>query len=183
MLVFSEASAQGRTDGKETGIWGLVLLYLVLCAVGLVGIMLRQERVQLHIRAIRNDGRVLFWRGFAITLIAFLLVLFLVALGESVKRAGDERMAGLAGLAALMVALTYLVMVLLSFGSIVAVIGDSVAHLFGWRDLAVGWCVLLGSAVAMLVVWIPVFGWALGIYWLSLGVGGLWSRATQLEGE
>jgi len=85
-------------------------------------------------------------------------------------------MGGCAGLIALTSDLAYLLLVLQGFGRVAVVLGDAAAQLFGWRDLAPGWCVFLGSATALLVSWIPVFGWALGIYWLSLCVGGLWSR-------
>jgi hypothetical protein len=58
-------------------------------------------------------------------------------------------------------------------GSVAVVVGDRVAQLFGWRDLAAGWCIMLGIATMLLIVWIPVFGWALGIYWLALMVAGV----------
>jgi hypothetical protein len=32
---------------------------------------------------------------------------------------------------------------------------------------------MLGIATMLLIVWIPVFGWALGIYWLALMVVGV----------
>lgn len=180
-LLLTGALAQGQARSAP-GVLGPLLLYLALVAVGLVGLMLRRERAQAHIRAIRLDGRAVFWRGFAITVVASLLVVLFGVLSDSLRKAGDERTAGFVGLVALLIALAYLLLTLLGFGSIATVVGDSVAQLFGWRDLAAGWCVLLGSAVMLLVIWIPLFGWALGIYWLSLCVGGLWSRVEAGEG-
>lgn len=177
-LLLTGALAQGQARA-DAGALGAVLFYLSLAAVGLVGLIMRRERAQAHIRAIRMDGRTVFWRGFAVTIAALLLALLFGALSDSLRKAGDERTAGLVGLVALLIALAYLLLVLLGFGSVATVIGDSAAQLFGWRDLAPGWCVLLGSAIILLTVWIPLFGWALGIYWLSLCVGGLWSHVEE----
>jgi hypothetical protein len=42
---------------------------------------------------------------------------------------------------------------------------------------------MLGIATMLLIVWIPVFGWALGIYWLALMVAGVSvGGSTQIEG-
>ncbi|MEN3001892.1 MAG: hypothetical protein ABDI19_08640 [Armatimonadota bacterium] len=173
------AQAPQRADADALG---LLLLYLVLVAVSLVGLILRREQAQAHIRAVRERSRVLFWRGFALTLAAVALTVLLGSLSDSLRKAGDERTAGVAGLIAALVALAYLLLVLLGFGSVVVVLGDAAAQLFGWRDLGAGWCAMLGSALFLLVVWIPVFGWALGIYWLSLMTGGLWERHIPQEG-
>ncbi len=176
LFVLASASAQEQTR-PDAGALGLFLLYLALVAVGLMGLILRQERAQTHIRAIRTGGRAVFWRGFAITLVALLLVLLLGALSESLKKAGDEPASKIVGLIALLIILAYSLMVLLGFGSVAVVVGNATAQLFGWRDVSAGWCVVLGSAAVLLVIWIPVFGWALGVYWFSLCVGGLWSRS------
>ncbi len=163
---------------KSDADWiGLVVLYLSLVAVALVSLMLRGARAQAHIRAIREQGRTLFWRGFAVTITAALLILLLGALNESLKKAGDTRASQLVGLIAAVIVLAYLLLALLGFGSVAVVVGDSVAQLFGWRDLSAGWCSVLGCAIIPLVVWIPLFGWALGVYWLSLAIGGLWSQS------
>ncbi|GBC91747.1 hypothetical protein HRbin15_00206 [bacterium HR15] len=180
LLTDAIAQEQARADASALGPF---LLYLTLAAIGLVGLILRRERAQAHIRAIREGERALFWRGLAITAVALLLTILFGALGDSLKKAGDERTAGFAGLIALTIALAYLLLALLGFGSVAAVLGDAAAQLFGWRDLSMGWCVLLGSALFLLVVWIPVFGWALGVYWLALGIGGLWGRSEAKEAE
>ncbi len=154
----------------EAGVMGLVLLYLALVAVGLMGLALRPTQTQSHIRAIREDANRLFWRGMGITAVFALGVLLAGALSASLKRAGDEQSAQLAGLFVLLFLTGYGILVLLGLGGVAVVVGDRVAQLFGWRDLPAGWCIMLGIATMLLVVWIPVFGWALGIYWLALMV-------------
>ncbi|MCS7065829.1 MAG: hypothetical protein NZL85_06075 [Fimbriimonadales bacterium] len=180
LLVVADAPAQGQV-GSNGGVLGLILLYLALAAVGLVGLILRREGAQAHIRAIREQGQAVFWRGFGTGFIMLILFLAFVALGESIKEARGEAAATPARLMAAAVALSYLVIALFGFGSVAVVVGDSAAQLFGWRDLSAGWCILLGSAIMVLVVWIPLFGWVLGVYWLSLCVGGLWRYAAAGE--
>jgi hypothetical protein len=174
------AQAQAQAEGEVVG---LVLLYLVLVAVGLIGLALRPTRTQSHIRAIREGANRLFWRGLGITVPALLIVLVMGALSESLKRAGETQGAQIAGLVALLVLIAYGILALLGLGSVAVVVGDRVAQLFGWRDLAAGWCIMLGVATILLIVWIPVFGWALGIYWLALMVAGISLRGSpEIEG-
>ncbi len=163
------AQAQPQAEGE---VIGLVLLYLVLVAVGLIGLALRPTQTQSHIRAIRERAMGLFWRGLGITVPTLLVVVMMGALSESLKRAGEVQGAQIAGLVVLLVLIAYGVLALLGLGSVAVVVGDRVAQLFGWRDLPAGWCIMLGIATMLLVVWIPVFGWALGIYWLALMVAG-----------
>jgi hypothetical protein len=164
------AQARPQADGEVVG---LVLLYLVLVAVGLIGLVLAPARTQLHIRAIRERASQLFWRGIGITVPTLLIALLMGALSESLKRAGETQGAQIAGLVALLLLIAYGILALLGLGGVAVAVGDRVAQLFGWRELAAGWCVLLGIATMLLVVWIPVFGWALGIYWLALMVAGV----------
>jgi hypothetical protein len=164
------AQEQPRADA---GVMGLVLLYLALVAVGLMGLALSPAHTQSHIRALRERASQLFWQGLGITAVFLVAVLLAGALSESLKRAGDTQGAQLAGLFALLFLIGYGILALLGLGSVAVVVGDRVAQLFGWRDLAAGWCIMLGIATMLLIVWIPVFGWALGIYWLALMVAGV----------
>jgi hypothetical protein len=164
------AQEQPRADA---GVTGLVLLYLALVAVGLMGLALSPAHTQSHIRALRERASQLFWQGLGITAVFLMAVLLAGALSESLKRAGDTQGAQLAGLFVLLFLIGYGILALLGLGSVAVVVGDRVAQLFGWRDLAAGWCIMLGIATMLLIVWIPVFGWALGIYWLALMVAGV----------
>jgi hypothetical protein len=164
------AQEQPRADA---GVMGLVLLYLALVAVGLMGLALSPAHTQSHIRALRERASQLFWQGLGITAVFLMAVLLAGALSESLKRAGDTQGAQLAGLFVLLFLIGYGILALLGLGSVAVVVGERVAQLFGWRDLAAGWCIMLGIATMLLIVWIPVFGWALGIYWLALMVAGV----------
>jgi len=69
--------------------------------------------------------------------------------------------------------------VLVGYGATAWRVGERVLQLFGVAEPHPGWCILTASLLIPAVVWIPVFGWALGLYWLATTIGAVVHRLLE----
>ncbi len=167
------AHAQGQAGALE-GLVGILLLYLVMVGVALVGITLFANITRQCMQGITRAHRSTVLRGALVSLIVGLVV---ALLGLASRNLQDKNFVNL--LTALLL-LGFSLIVLLGFGAVVWHLGTVVLSAFGKSGVAPGWAVMMGVAVLLSVVWIPLFGWALGLYWLFQAVGG---AITPLFGE
>ncbi len=160
--------------GALEGLVGILLLYLVMVGVALVGITLFASIARQCMQGITRAHRSTVLRGALVSLVVGLVV---VLLGLASRNLQDKDFVNL--LIALLL-LGFSLIVLLGFGAVVWHLGTVVLSAFGKSGVAPGWAVMMGVAVLLSVVWIPLFGWALGLYWLFQAVGG---AITPLFGE
>lgn len=151
------------------GLLGLLFLYLALAGVGIVDIALFRGLTADYITQFRRDERGALARGVLTVLGAFLLIVLLLAIAQNSPSESPTRggMQLLSALVLLMLALAFL----LGYGATAWRLGERVLTTFGVAEPNPGWCVLVASLLILAVVWIPVFGWALGLYWIMLTVG------------
>jgi len=159
------------------GLIGLLLLCVTLTAVGLVDVALFRGLTADYITLFRRDERGVGIRG-ALTLAGAALLAFV--LGAAAQNYPEDAPArsGLLLLIALMGLLLGLAF-LVGYGATAWRVGERVLHLFGATTPHPGWCVLTASLLIPSVVWIPVFGWALGLYWLATTVGAVVHRLLE----
>ncbi len=156
------------------------ILFLLASTVGLLGFVLFPHRTSQHLQSLQSQLSKVFLYGILLTVGASLLTLLLGSLEKAI-RSGGQQGAEIVGLLIALLVLGFLGLVLVGYGAVAWHLGERVGRAFGWYELTPGACILLGSAVIWAVVWIPVFGWALGVYWLSLAVGGLVARPVPSE--
>lgn len=161
--------ALAQEEPVGTGIAGVLLIYLALSGVGLVAISLFSNLSRQCLQGITRAHRTVVIRGALITL-GFALVIAL--LGLLSERVGNNQAVNLA-IALLL--LGFVLLVLLGFGAVMWNLGTLVLSVFARPEVAPGWAVLVGTALFIAVVWIPLFGWALGLYWVFQAVGGILS--------
>ncbi|GBC89486.1 MAG: hypothetical protein N2045_02060 [Fimbriimonadales bacterium] len=149
------------------GLAGILLLYLALVGVGVLSVTLWGELTRGYVQNLRQRGASVFWRGIIATALLTLLIAVLIQVVKQV--ANKQPIELLMGLLLLAYALTALV----GFGATLWHLGERTALAFGKAELAPGWAIMLGVALVLSVVWIPVFGWALGVYWLAQSVGNV----------
>ncbi|MFQ3611280.1 MAG: hypothetical protein SNJ72_07275 [Fimbriimonadales bacterium] len=149
------------------GIAGAILLYLTLSGVGLLGITLFGNLARRCLQGITRAPRTVVIRGGLITLGFALVVLMLGLLSENVQAKEPVQ------LVIVLLLMGFALLVLLGFGAVVWNLGTLVLTVFGRTEVMPGWAVLVGTAILLAVVWIPLFGWALGLYWLFQAVGGV----------
>lgn len=156
------------------GLLGVLFLYLALAGVGIVDVALFRGLTADYITQFRRDERGALARGLLTLLGALILVLLLNAVAQgsppdSPARGGIQL---LSVLVLLMLALAFL----LGYGATTWRLGERVLTAFGVAEPNPGWCVLVASLLILSVVWIPVFGWALGLYWTMLTIGVVMQR-------
>ncbi|MCX7924641.1 MAG: hypothetical protein N2554_02380 [Fimbriimonadales bacterium] len=156
------------------GILGIPFLYLALAGVGLVDVALFRGLTASYMTQFRRDERGVLARGLLTVLGAFLLFLLLNAIAQNSPPESPTRggMQLLSVLVALLLALAFLI----GYGALAWRLGERVLFAFGVAEPHPGWCVLVTSLLILSVVWIPVFGWALGLYWAMLTVGVVMQR-------
>jgi len=156
------------------GLLGLLFLYLALAGVGIVDIALFRGLTADYITQFRRDERGALVRGVLTVLGAFLLIVLLLAIAQNSPSESPTRggMQLLSVLMLLMLALAFL----LGYGATAWRLGERVLTTFGVAEPNPGWCVIIASLLILSVVWIPVFGWALGLYWIMLTVGVVMQR-------
>ncbi len=156
------------------GLLGLLFLYLALAGVGIVDIALFRGLTADYITQFRRDERGALARGVLTVLGAFLLIVLLLAIAQNSPSESPTRggMQLLSVLMLLMLALAFL----LGYGATAWRLGERVLTTFGVAEPNPGWCVIIASLLILSVVWIPVFGWALGLYWIMLTVGVVMQR-------
>ncbi len=149
------------------GLAGILVLYLALVGVGVLSVTLWGDLTRGYVQNLRQRSISVFWRGIIATA---LLTLLIAVLAQVVKQAANEQPIQL--LMALLL-LAYGLTALVGLGATLWHLGERVALAFGKAELAPGWAIMLGVALVLSVVWIPVFGWALGVYWLAQSVGNV----------
>lgn len=156
------------------GILGVPFLYLALAGVGIVDVALFRSLTADYLTLFRRNERGVLARGLLTVLGTVLLILLLDAIAR-----GSPPDAPVRGGMLLLMALTLLLFALaflLGYGALAWRLGERVLVTFGVAAPSPGWCVLVASLLILAVVWIPVFGWALGLYWLMLAVGVVMQR-------
>jgi len=159
------------------GLVGLLFLSLALTAVGLVDVALFRGLTADYLTLFRHSPRRAGTRGALV--IGGVAVLSLV-LGAAAQNYPQESPAqgGLLLLIALFALLLGLAL-LVGYGATAWHLGERVLQAFGVAEPHPGWCILTASLLIPSVVWIPVFGWALGLYWLATTVGAVTYRLLE----
>ncbi len=168
-------------NGSVEGIVGVLFLYLALAGVGLVDVALFRGLTADYITQFRRDERGVLARGLLTVLGAFLLVVLLNVIAQGsppdIPTRGGMQLLG--ALVLLLLSLAFLV----GYGALAWRLGERVLPAFGVAEPNPGWCVLAASLLILAVVWIPVFGWALGLYWIMLTVGVVMQRLMGSPAE
>lgn len=160
------------------GLAGIVILYLTLVGIGIVTCAFGSVLAQRYLWNLRQHGTSLFWRGLATTLVGVLLIGVLGMIGREANESGERAV----GLVIVVLLLLYGLAFLVGYGALAWHLGERVALIFGKAEVAPGWAIMLGSALILSVVWVPLIGWALGVYWVCLCVGNV-VAGLSLTGE
>ncbi|GIV07549.1 MAG: hypothetical protein KatS3mg017_0751 [Fimbriimonadales bacterium] len=155
-------------------ILGILFLYLALTGVGIVDVALFRGLTADYSTQFRRDERGALARGLLTVLGALILVVLLNAIAQNSPPDSPTRggMQLLSVLTLLMLVLAFL----LGYGATAWRLGERVLNTFGVAAPNPGWCVMVASLLILAVVWIPVFGWALGLYWIMLTIGVVMQR-------
>jgi hypothetical protein len=148
---------------------GLLSLGLILTAVGLVDVAPFRRLTADYLTLSRRSSRAVGTRGALAMASVAVLALVLGAAAQNYPEESSAR-GGLLLLIALFALLLGLAL-LIGYGATARHLGERVLQVFGVAEPHTGWCVLTASLLIPAVVWIPVFGWALGLYWLAITVG------------
>ncbi len=159
------------------GFVGLFLVGIALTAVGLVDLALFRGLTADYLAQFRQGERSALVRG---ALLLFLVLLLGFVLGAAAQNypEGAPAQGGLILLVALFLTLLGLAF-LVGYGATAWLLGERVLRLFGAAEPHPGWCVVAASLLIPSVVWIPVFGWALGLYWLAMTLGAVVQRLLE----
>ncbi|MFN4033638.1 MAG: hypothetical protein ACK4ME_08505 [Fimbriimonadales bacterium] len=160
---------------------GILFLYLALAGVGLVDVALFRRLTADYITRFRHNERGVLARGLLTVLGALVLIILLNAVAQGSPPDTPTRV-GMQLLSAV-VSLLLLLAFLIGYGALAWRLGERVLLAFGVAEPAPGWCVLTANLVILSVVWIPVLGWALGLYWIMLAVGAVTQRLMGGEVE
>ncbi|MCS7209023.1 MAG: hypothetical protein NZ874_05560, partial [Fimbriimonadales bacterium] len=151
--------------------------------VGMVDVALFRGLTADYMTLFRRSERSALARGLLTVLGVVLLVVLLNAIAGNSPPESPMRstVPVLNALLLLLLGLLFLI----GYGALAWRLGERVLLAFGVAEPAPGWSVLVGSALILAVVWVPVFGWALGIYWLALAVGVVVERlmGSAVEAE
>jgi len=159
------------------GLIGLLSLCVTLTAVGLVDVALFRGLTADYLTLCRLSPRRVGARG-AITLVSALVLVFV--LGAATQNQPEDAPArGVLQLVIVLVGLLLGLAFLVGYGATAWSVGERVLQAFGVAEPHPGWCVLTASLLIPSVVWIPVFGWALGLYWLATTVGAVVHRLLE----
>jgi hypothetical protein len=156
---------------------GLLFLGLALTAVGLVDVALFRGLTADYLTLFRRSPRSAGARGAIVLIVAGVLAFVLGAAAQNYPEESPARN-GLLLLIALFVLLLGLAF-LIGYGATAWSVGERVLQAFGVAEPHPGWCILTASLLIPSVVWIPVFGWALGLYWLATTVGAVVYRLLE----
>lgn len=156
------------------GVLGLMSLFLGLASVGIADVALFRGLTAHYVSQLNRDERGAFARGLAVIALVALLVVILGTIAQNAPQGSPAQTATqlTIGLLGLLVGLAFLV----GYGALAWRVGERVLHIFGAVEPTPGWCVLVGTLLIVVVVWVPLLGWALGLYWLMLTVGAVIQR-------
>lgn len=160
---------------------GITLVYFAFAGVGLVDVALFQGLTADYITRFRRNERGVLARGLLTVLGALVLIILLNAVAQGSPPDTPTRV-GMQLLSAVVVLLLLLAF-LIGYGALAWRLGERILLAFGVAEPAPGWCVLTASLIILSVVWIPVLGWALGLYWVMLAVGAVTQRLMGGEAE
>ncbi len=160
---------------------GITLLYFAFAGVGLVDVALFRGLTADYITHFRRNERGVLARGLLTVLGALLLIILLNAVAQGSPPDTPTRV-GMQLLSAV-VSLLLLLAFLIGYGALAWRLGERILLAFGVAEPAPGWCVLTAGLIILSVVWIPVLGWALGLYWFMLAVGAVTQRLMGGEAE
>lgn len=147
---------------------GFLVLYLTLTAIGILTTALWSDLSHRYLNNLRHRSNSLLWRGLTITL----FVLAVAILWGSVEKQLESGVKAI-GLLVILILAGYIFAFLVGYGTLAWYLGERIMAMFGKTDAAPGWSIMLGSVTILTVVWVPLFGWALGIYWIALCVGNV----------
>lgn len=156
------------------GILGLALLYLALASVGIADVALFRGLTAHYLLQLHREERRAFTSGLTVVALVAILVVILGTIAQNAPQGSPAQTATqlTVGLLGLLVGLAFLV----GYGALAWRVGERVLHIFGMAEPTPGWCVLVGTLLIVVVVWVPLLGWALGLYWLMLTVGAVIQR-------
>lgn len=156
------------------GVLGILFLYLALAGVGIVDVALFRGLTADYLTQFQRNERSALVRGVLTVLGAFLFVVLLNAVAQNSPP--DTPARGLVSLISALVILLLALAFLLGYGALAWRLGERMLIAFGVAEPNPGWCVVVATLLILSVVWIPVFGWALGLYWMMLTVGAVMQR-------
>lgn len=150
-------------------ILGIVAVYIGLAGVGIVDVTLFRQLTTDYLNLLRRDERSVLARGLAAVLFVLVIVALLTIVGRNSPPDNPAQQGAflLAALALLLVGLAFA----LGYGALAWHVGERVLQVFKTTEPLPGWSILVGSLLIIAVVWVPILGWALGLYWLMLAVG------------
>lgn len=154
----------------------LLFFYLILVGWALFGVALMPERTTAQVHLLRSRHKNAFWRGLGLLLLGMVMALLLLSLANAAK---DQPVGGIAGLLGILILLVLVTLLLIGWGSVSLLLGEAVGRAFGKEDLSPGSASLFGAALPILIGWVPIFGWALTMYWMCLAVGCVGRRGGQ----
>lgn len=184
LTLLTDVGAQdaGKRALEVFGVLGLLgnllFFYLIFFGWALFSIAFIPERTTAQVNALRIRSTSTFWRGLVILLLGLLIAFLLFGLAKAAK---DQPVGGIAGLLGILILLALTTLLLIGWGSVSLLLGEAVGRAFGKTDLSPGSAALFGSAPPVLLGWVPIFGWALAIYWVSLAIGSVGGRAGSGE--
>jgi len=182
LLTGVGAQDAGRRALEVFGVLGLLgnllFFYLIFLGWALFSVAFIPERTTAQVNTLRTRSTSVFWRGLVILLLGLLIAFLLLSLANAAK---DQPAGGIAGLLGILILFLLITLLLIGWGSVSLLLGEAVGRAFGRTDLSPGSAALFGSAPPVLLGWVPVFGWALLIYWTSLAIGCVGSRAGSGE--
>lgn len=176
------AQDAGKRALEVFGVLGLLgnLLFFYLIFVGwaLFGVALMPERITAQVHRLRHASTTVFWRGLGLLLLGMVISGLLFSLADAAK---GQPAGGIAGLLGILILLILVTLLLIGWGSVSLLLGEAVGRAFGKADLSPGSASLFGAALPILIGWVPIFGWALTLYWMCLAIGCAGQKGAQVH--
>lgn len=176
------AQDAGKQALEVFGVLGLLgnLLFFYLIFVGwaLFGVAFMPDRTTSQVNLLRSRNNITFWRGLGLLLLGMVISGLLFSLANAAK---DQPAGGIAGLLGILILLILVTLLLIGWGSVSLLLGEAVGRAFGKEDLSPGSASLFGAALPVLIGWVPIFGWALTLYWMCLAIGCAGQKGAQVH--
>lgn len=153
------------------GVLGVLLVYLALAGIGLIDVALFRRLTADYLTQFHRSERGVLTRGVLTMLGAVLLVVLLNTVAQNSPPDAPAR--SVVSIVSALIVLLLALALLLGYGALAWRLGERVLLNFGVAEPNPGWCVLVATLLILSVVWIPVFGWALGLYWVVLAIGAV----------
>lgn len=150
-------------------ILSIVVSCLSLAGIGVIDVALFRQLTADYHSLLRQNERSVFARGLTAILFTVLAVTLLITVMRNTP--SEEPVHRGALLLSALVVLLIVLAFAIGYGALAWRLGERVLQVFGIAEPLPGWSVLAGSLLIVIVVWVPILGWALGLYWLTLAVG------------